>query len=623
MTGRWDKSIVDFEQGEGRGPASRVVRPRLHLVYFLLAAFDVITVCVSLYLIDSLVVSYEQSVATNQRWAARLNDYSRLSALAAAVNAPGNDVFESRAVEAESERLRSALAEFEREAARARADLTAAVAREAAQTLLPAFDRVPAAMRDMVAEAERIFAHLKQSRANEAGARMAFMDRAYARVNLALAELANHVRAIQKRELDAQTSAAAALRRFEYVVGGLIVVMVSAVTIYGYHLTQRMKQAARDAQLREQALARNRDELERRVDERTAALRATHEQLRLSERLASIGALAAGLGHDMNNILFPTRCRLDTLEAGALPDAAREPLAELRKSVDYLQSLSDGLRLLALDPNNPALSRATTDLRTWWTEAAPLMRSALPRRVGLRAELPEGLPPLAVPAHGLTQAVFNLVGNAGEAIEGAGAVAIGAELTPDGGFVRVRVADDGAGMPPEIRRRALEPFYTTKPRGMSTGLGLALAHGVATSAGGALDIESEPGRGTTVTLTLPVAAGGTDDADKSVEAGAVVTVQDRRLATLVAGVLRSVGATVRRLPQPGDARLWVTEAGPGRFELARGWQQADARRAVVLLGAAPPEWDALRARRVALPVEIECLRTAVLASLNGAPESDA
>src|SRR5690606_19602657 len=104
----------------------------------------------------------------------------------------------------------------------------------------------------------------------------------------------------------------------------------------------------------EAELAAHRERLADLVRERTAELEASHEQLRAADRFASMGALAAGLGHDMGNIVFPTICRLDVVEAGVADPALRRELREIRASLDYLRRLAEGLHLLAMNPDAEA-----------------------------------------------------------------------------------------------------------------------------------------------------------------------------------------------------------------------------------------------------------------------------
>ncbi|MFO0982394.1 MAG: PAS domain S-box protein [Planctomycetota bacterium] len=364
----------------------------------------------------------------------------------------------------------------------------------------------------------------------------------------------------------------------------------------------------------EAELERHREHLASLVDERTAQLEASHQQLRLTERLAAIGTLAAGLGHDMNNVLFPVRCRLDALgSTGIDPTALPGELAAVRQAIDYLQQLCDGLRLLALDADDASACDAATQLGAWWREVKPLLLSALPRGVTLETRWPDDLPAIAVPAHRLTQAVFNLVVNAGEAIAREGVVTIGAALLEDHRFVRITVTDTGRGMSSEELRRALDPFFTTKKRGLATGLGLSLVHGVAHVAGGGVEIESAPGRGTSVQMTLPVAAAAAPTPAPAPSRTASVTLRDRRLATFVGALLRAQGIDVQFTDGAPQARssLWITEPTEDHLEPARQFTHAGRSHRLILFGKIPNEWRALSAACVDESHGLDAIRGAI------------
>jgi len=519
-------------------------RPRLFYLYYVLAAFDLLTVSLSLYVIDRITGIYADSVNENQQWAERTADYAELARLAAEVNAPGNDVFESGRTEAERERLDAAFERFRERSGLLRVELTRNVPADTATDLLVTFSAMDRVVDDMVAEAGRIFASIDAGDTDAAGAHMAEMDRRFLAVNDSIQTLGSLVRAIQAARFADQLDRAAATRRLEVVIAGLVLMMIGGVTFYGHRLAGQVR--------REAAYT------ERVIEERTAELAASNEQLRLAERLASIGTLSAGLGHDMNNVLFPIRCRLDVLEGVTDDPAAREELALIRRSVAYLQQLSDGLRLLARDANAPddgVGRRGSTHLESWWSEVEPLMRTALPKRARLEAEIAPDLPDAVIEPHQLTQVVFNLVVNAGEAIEGDGVVRVWTRAGGDGGAaVVIGVSDTGEGMTEETRRRALDPFFTTKKRGLSTGLGLAVVHAVVNAAGGSIDIASAPGEGTTITITLPAVAPQRGEQDAAPIAA--LAIGDERIASFVSGVLRASGYEPRRVAagEPPDPR---------------------------------------------------------------------
>lgn len=310
-------------------------------------------------------------------------------------------------------------------------------------------------------------------------------------------------------------------------------------------------------------LARQQERLQELVEERTRSLEETYDKLRTADRLASIGTLAAGLGHDMNNILLPLRCRLDALEGADLPESAREHFHSVRGLADYLQHLADGLHLLALDPDDAKASGESTDIATWWDQVGPLLGRSFRRGVTLTVDWPDDLPAIAVPPHRLTQAALNLLVNAAEAVDDhEGVIRIWARYQANLGVVQIGFTDNGCGMTEEVRRQALDPFFTTKRRGLGTGLGLSLVQGVVRSAGGVLDLESEEGNGTTVALRFPIKEEGHAHDARSVSGTAVVYLHDRRLAGLFASLLGAAGLEVELAPTNNLKRadLWVLEA---------------------------------------------------------------
>lgn len=253
-------------------------------------------------------------------------------------------------------------------------------------------------------------------------------------------------------------------------------------------------------------------------------------RLREADRLSMLGTLAAGLGHDMNNMLLPIRAHLNALDGGVVRDAEeadrasarirRNHIAEIRGGVSYLQHLADSLHFLALDPD-ASLDVGATDLDAWWRQVGPLLSKAVHRVAMLEVEFEEGLPPVAVPGHALTRAMLNLLVNARDAMPASRPqqlcrVRIVASRSEDPTEICLEVIDNGVGMSAEVQRRALELFYTTKTRGLGTGLGLSLVQGVVDRAGGQLEIESAEGAGTTMRLRLPATeAISTDDAPRA------------------------------------------------------------------------------------------------------------
>jgi signal transduction histidine kinase len=353
------------------------------------------------------------------------------------------------------------------------------------------------------------------------------------------------------------------------------------------------------------------------IAEQSSALRTSHRRQDIRDRLASIGALAAGLGHDMNNVLLPMRAHLEAASALAMVPAVRQHVAAVQTSVTYLQQLADGLHYLSLDPEKEAPEPAATDLKTWWSQTGSLLTKAVPKHVKFTVSIPNGLPQVGLSAHSLTQVVLNLVVNAGEAIpvnrkRRQGHVRIWAETTESGEQVRLAVNDNGRGMSEEVQRSAFSMFYTTKPRGMGTGLGLSLVARVIDHARGAVHVESQLGKGTTVSLLVPVAVHETRALEGRV---AAVTLSDERAADLVRHLLEVAGIRLAAQSSPGEANIWVIEPTKGNLGNAIAWRAQRPRGVLLVLGKPGPGsargWRSLRAMTIESPNDLNEVRAAV------------
>lgn len=379
----------------------------------------------------------------------------------------------------------------------------------------------------------------------------------------------------------------------------------------------------------------------REIDRQSEALAEANlkERLRASERLASIGALAAGVGHDLNNLLLPMRGALRSLRAAGLSEEAARSAEALGESIEYLRQLGDNLRLLAADPaDGGADETGVVRPAQWWGQVGGLLSRAAQPPARVLVDIGEGLPGVRVAPGRLTQAMLNLIANASDALQEAeppsteSIVRVSARESrlPDGrAGVCFCVEDNGPGMAPEVARHAFDPFFTTKARSVSTGLGLALVKGVATSAGGEATIETEPGRGTKVCLVLPVAlenAAARERAASVRNVGVVVAVSlsDRRAAAYAGAMLAGAGFHVVNAQdgEPGDAGVWLTDASAEALERARRFVGGEGSgRRVLVCGEAGEEWAQIGAARVGGVIDSETLGTALrgVGRVNGEP----
>ncbi|ARQ13989.1 sensor histidine kinase/response regulator hybrid protein (plasmid) [Rhizobium etli] len=252
------------------------------------------------------------------------------------------------------------------------------------------------------------------------------------------------------------------------------------------------------------------EELEHRIDQRTREREEALAQLFEAQKLDTIGHLTGGVAHDFNNLLMAVLGSLSLLKKRLPADERSERLV-----TNAIQAAERGTaltqRLLAFARRQELKPQAVDFLRLF-ENVEDLLAKAVGPRVEIRKRIPADLEPLLVDSNQLELALLNLFVNARDALESGGAVTVAAaaeEVRPaglaGGNYIRISVSDDGEGMDEATVLRAAEPFFTTKGIGKGTGLGLSMVHGLAAQSGGSIQISSTRGKGTTVSLWLPVA----------------------------------------------------------------------------------------------------------------------
>lgn len=221
-------------------------KPRWHLAYYALGAFNVLSVAAGLYLSGLVLDSYRASVEDSRTWAGRMDRYARLGQLATVADAPGNDVFESGDVDAEERRLNAAVTDFDSAVLAARSDLAQVAPGEQGQ-LRVELDLADSAVREMIEDARGIFAAKRAANEQLAGAKMASMDRNLSQANAALGRLRAEVHRIQDAHFSAQIAAAGRVDDYQHALLGLVVLMVICVVAYGVKLAHLM--AAKQAEI--------------------------------------------------------------------------------------------------------------------------------------------------------------------------------------------------------------------------------------------------------------------------------------------------------------------------------------------------------------------------------------
>jgi PAS domain S-box-containing protein len=254
----------------------------------------------------------------------------------------------------------------------------------------------------------------------------------------------------------------------------------------------------------EEALQKAHGELEQRVEQRTRELQKTHTQLLHAEKLSAVGRLSASIAHEFNNPLqgvmsvingIKRRTPLDDAD-GKLVDMA---IRECNRMKDFIKDLQDF--------NRPTSGRmAPIDIHETIDSTLRLTNKDLKtRKIVVEKDYAFNLPLMQVVGDQLIQVLLNLLNNGADACEGGGTIVISTRV--QGNKLILSVRDNGKGIAPEHLDHVFEPFFTTKPEVKGIGLGLSVSYGIIKRHGGTIDVESELGKGTMFTITMPIAGG--------------------------------------------------------------------------------------------------------------------
>ena len=319
-----------------------------------------------------------------------------------------------------------------------------------------------------------------------------------------------------------------------------------------------------------------------------ASLRLMEVQLRESQKMEAIGTLAGGIAHDFNNILGAILGNLDLArqDVGA-GHPALEPLEQILKASLRARILVQQILTFSHRQSEPAGRQAA---RPPVAETLALLRTTLPAGVQMQADLAEAPLFVLASATQLQQVVMNLCTNAWQALkDGVGSISVvldsvrmGDGVTPrvghlpPGRYAHLRVSDDGTGMDASVRAHVFEPFFTTKPVGQGTGLGLAVVHGIVATLGGAITLDSAPGRGSTFDVYLPLLDAPVDTAPVGPVAPRVSVAgqgqhvlyveDDEGMLAMVQRLLQRLGYQVSGFADP-HAALSAVRAQPRAFDL--------------------------------------------------------
>ncbi|MEU8607466.1 ATP-binding protein [Actinoplanes sp. NPDC048791] len=352
---------------------------------------------------------------------------------------------------------------------------------------------------------------------------------------------------------------------------------------------------------RDIAAAKQAAERRRQVEERT------HQ----AQRMESLGKLAGGVAHDFNNILAIIVNYTDFAAEQSADPAVRADLEHVRIAADRAISLTHQLLVFT---RGDTIQPQDIDLNASIDEVRAMLHRTIGEDIDLRTEPAPA--PLTVHADAgqIQQVLLNLSLNARDAMPQGGTLVIEAdrarldehqldmhpELAP-GAYARLQVSDTGEGIEPEVAAHIFEPFYTTKPRGQGTGLGLSTVYGIVAEAGGSINVYSEPGVGTTFRVYLPLVETARDaGVTRAVEAA---VPQGHQETVLVVEDEPALGRIVARILSQGGYRVLSAASGPEALELDRDQGCDLLLTDVIMPGMSGPRLaELLAARHPGLPV---------------------
>ena len=322
-----------------------------------------------------------------------------------------------------------------------------------------------------------------------------------------------------------------------------------------------------------------RDVTEHRQTEQ--ALRRTEEQLRQAHKMDAVGQLAGGIAHDFNNLLTAILGYAEMLSEKLGPGHPQQREAEqIARAGRTAASLT---RQLLAFSRRQVLQTAVLDLNVVVSNVERMLRRLIGEHIDLTLRQSPDLPPLRVDAGQLEQVLLNLAVNARDAMREGGRLtietsaielpAVNAYDLPQGRCVVLRVKDTGCGMTAAVRERLFEPFFTTKEPGKGTGLGLSTVYGIVKQSGGAIGVDSAPGKGAVFTVVFPAAAAheiaaahepATSTRASVVRSETVLLVEDEpQVRALASLALRRAGYTVLEAQHPDEAiELAFSRSGP-------------------------------------------------------------
>ncbi len=537
--------------------------------YYLLAAFSVATILLCVWMNHRLLILHGETIESHRGWAERAARFNSLSELASAVNSPGNDVFSSHDVAAESAALDGHLVRFRVAIAASREELEQNVPPETARPLDENLRAIASHMDLVEREARKVFASLDRQDTRQAANHMAHMDRHFSGALQEISNLGHHVRGFQQAMFDQEQLHDLGWVRMQRLMALFVVVVVGGIAWYGRKLSVQFAKS---------------NEL----------LRIATEHADSSNRAKS--EFLANMSHEirtpMNGVLGMTELLLET----ELNSEQRESLEMVKMSGDSLMAIiNDILDFSKIEAQKLELDPVDFRVRDVIDNALkPLALRAHRQGLELNCDIQHAVPEYVMGDPGrLSQILINLVGNALK-FTNHGEVTLRVELakkTPGECQIRFAVTDSGIGIPAEKQRLIFDAFSQadgsiTRNYG-GTGLGLTISSRLAIMMGGMLQVESKLGSGSTFHFTARF--GEASPASSAGRPHAQVELQGLRLLAV------DDNATNRHILEETlrhwNVRTTIVDSGEAAIQELRRAAQAGEPYPLLLVDAMMPEMD--------------------------------
>lgn len=530
--------------GEPNGLFARLGRrARIHHVYFLLAAFDLAAVGTGLYLSHRMQEILAANISSTVEWGALQNTISDVRRAAATANAPGNDIFATHDLVNELGKWDTQFEAFEHKLEDMKHQVQRRIPADRRAEAMKHIEAIDTVFEQLATTSTQVFDRYRRGQYDAAAPAMAVMNRQNAELIGQLDDLSNVLHDILVTRQKSEATAAESMRSMEFMLAGMLVVMVLAVTTFGHWIGKRSQRQYADldaANQRQQELMRDLgashasvldlnaelDALNRNLEERIEArthelstandvitelnveltnsivqLRSAQDEIVRRGRMAQLGQLTATVAHEIRNPLGSIRTAAYLVE-----HRARGHNLGIERQIERINSAihrCDTIITQLMDfMRSKSMTVETVKLDQWLNACIEAERHQIADCIHIEMDLDAGDEEVEIDAERMHRLVLNLVKNASEAMVGNGEylkVREGEEPTIwistaiDGDDAIVSVADNGPGIAADDIGKIVEPLFTTKSFGV--GLGLTVVEEILHQHGGRLEIVSEPGDG--------------------------------------------------------------------------------------------------------------------------------